>query len=110
MTTDVQQFIEDLDGGVFIDKLAHALSAVAGSVDDYAKKGTVTVTFDMAKIGNSAQVMVKHKLAYNQPTARGKSTEEELTETPMYVGPKGAMTLMPLNQSDMFAKNQPEKA
>ena len=32
--TDVNQFLEDLDGGVFIQKLARAISEVDGGVVD----------------------------------------------------------------------------
>jgi len=47
MSTKVEQFIADLDGGVFEEKLSAILSDVAASVIDHGKKGTVSITLDM---------------------------------------------------------------
>lgn len=38
MSTNVTQVFADLDGGVFIEKLAHILSDVAGAVTDHEKR------------------------------------------------------------------------
>lgn len=104
MATDVQIMLEDLDAGVFLQKLSHAFSAVAGNVVDTGKTGEVSLKFSMSRIGNSHQVNIKHKLAFTMPTARGKASEEDTTETPMFVGSKGKLTLFPENQTQLFTK------
>ena len=102
--TNASTFFEDLDAGVFAEKLGAVLSDVAAGVIDQAKPGKVQITLDFKRIGNSYQVAVSHKLAYTKPTARGKISEENSTETPMHVGSGGAMTLFPENQGAMFGK------
>ena len=102
--TDVPQFIEDLCGGVFEEKLASVLSMVAESVDTHDKSGEITIKLSMKKIGSSSQVNISHKIAYSHPTMRGKKGEEDTTETPMYVNPGGRLTLFPEHQGQMFDK------
>lgn len=105
--TNVTEFICDLDGGVFEQKLGHILSEVAGAVVDHGEKGKsgqVQITLDIKRIGQSAQVEVKHKLAYNRPTMHGKSSEEEQLMTPMYVGVGGKLTFFPEGQDQLFTK------
>lgn len=96
--TDAPTFIEDLDAGVFAEKLGRALSEVAAGVIDNNKAGKVTVSIDVSRIGESYQVGLKHKLAFVKPTRRGKSSEEDTTETVMHVGKGGRMTLFPEEQ------------
>lgn len=103
MATDVKQFFEDLDGGVFQEKLARVLTDVSHAVIDHDGTGKVQITLDMKRIANSHQVTVKHRVDYARPTKRGKVTEQETTETPMYVGRKG-LTFFPENQTQMFDK------
>lgn len=102
MTTNVTKFIEELDAGVFEEKLSRALSEVAAGVIDHNKPGKVTVTLDLKRIGDSYQVAVDHKLAFVRPTARGKVTEENSTKTPMHVGKQGRLSLFPEDQTQMF--------
>lgn len=104
MSTDVNQFIADLDAGTLEQKLSVILSQVAGGVLNHNKAGKVTLTLDISKITNSHQVLIKHKLAYAKPTARGKATEEDTTSTPMHVGTGGKLTFFPENQTQMFTK------
>lgn len=110
--TDVHEFIGDLDGGVFEEKVSRAISDVAGAVIDHSEKGKISIELEFSQIGNSGQVMIKHKLYYSRPTSKGKIGEENTTKTPMYVGPKGKVTLFPEGQAQMFTKkgevNQPE--
>lgn len=102
--TDVNEFFNDLDGGVFTEKLGTVLSDVAAHVMDYGNGGKVTITLDMKRIGSSFQVGINHKLAYTKPTARGKISEESTTETPMHVGRGGHLSQFPENQSQLFGK------
>jgi hypothetical protein len=68
------------------------------------KAGKVTITFDLKKMnGDTSQVMIKHKLDYKVPTNRGHRTETGTTETPMYVGRGGKMTIANEAQTDIFA-------
>lgn len=104
--TNVTAFFEDLYGGVFAEKLAAVLSEVATGVTTQDRKGgKVTIDLSFSKIGNGAQVNIAHKLSYSVPTMRGKKSEEDTTETPMYVGSGGALTLFPENQGQMFDKS-----
>lgn len=102
--TDTTNFINDLDGGVFEQKLGRVLSEVAAGVIDHTKKGQVNITLDIERIGNSHQVKVKHKLSYKKPTSKGDASENETTTTPMYVGDGGKLTLFPEGQTQMFTK------
>ena len=104
MTTDVQELMADLDAGVFSEKLGKALSDVAAAVIDHNKSGQVTITLNLKRIGSSYQVAIGHKLAFTRPTARGKVSEENATETPMHVGEGGKLTLFPEGQGQMFTK------
>lgn len=102
MTTDVTQFISELDGGVFEEKLSKILSDVAAAVIDQDKAGKVSIDLSLKRIGTSYQVAIEHTLKYVRPTAKGKIAEENKTETPMHVGKGGAMTLFP---EDAFPGN-----
>jgi len=103
MSTDVNEFFTDLDGGVFEQKLSRILTDVAASVVEHGRKGRVTIDLDLSQIGNSTQVMVKHKLKFERPTMRGTAQENEMTQTPMFVGKKG-LTMLPENQGQLFGK------
>lgn len=96
--TDVNALFDDLDAGVFREKLARALSDVAAGVVQNGNAGKVTVTFDMKQIGDSSQIDMAHKLSYTAPTAKGKRSEENTTKTPLYVGRGGKLSLFPENQ------------
>ena len=102
MTTEVNEFITDLDGGVFEGKLSRILSEVAAAAIDTDKGGEVNVSLKIARIGSSYQVGVESKLSFKKPTKRGKVSEEETTQTPMYVGERGKMSLFPDNQDQLF--------
>lgn len=101
-STNLGEVLDELNAGVFASQVGRALSDVAMGVvthGDKGKKGKVTITFDMTRIGESNQVNVKHSLAYVKPTHRGKSAEDATTETPMHVGRGGKLTLVPDTQS-----------
>lgn len=104
MSTNVNEFFADLDGGVFVSKLAQILSDVAAGVTTHAKPGKVAITLKVKKIGNSQQVMISHNLDYLRPTKCGGVSETDETQTPMYVGEKGAMTIFMEGQGQMFGK------
>ncbi|TFH86629.1 hypothetical protein EQG41_11810 [Billgrantia azerbaijanica] len=97
-STDVNALLDDLDAGIFREKLARALSDVAAGVVAHGKAGKVTVTFDLKQIADSRQVDMAHKLTYVEPTAKGKRSEENTTKTPLYVGRGGKLSLFPEEQ------------
>lgn len=106
MSTEIQQFIADLNGGVFEQQVSQALSDVASGVVTHGKAGTVTIKFDLSRISESSQVKIKHTLDFNTPTSKGRVREDLTTETPMHVGRGGKLSLFPENQHDMFPRTQ----
>lgn len=104
MSTNVEKFFSELDGGVFVEQLGAILSASAAGVVDHDRTGEVTIKLGLRKIGNGHQVAVNHTLKYSHPTKRGKIGEEQTTSTPMHVGKNGALSFFPENQGTMFDK------
>lgn len=103
--TNVPDFLGELDAGVFINKIAGALNTAALGVLNNGSKGKVVLTFDIDRMGNSIeekQVMIKHKLQYITPTPRGKVSEEDTTETPMFVNRGGKLTILQEDQGNLF--------
>lgn len=103
--TDVPVFLGDLDGGVFINKIAAALNEVSLGVLNNGQKGKVAITFTVDRLSNSLEekrVVIKHQLAYSKPTPRGKTSEEDTTETPMYVGRGGKLAILQEDQGQLF--------
>ena len=96
--THVHDFIDELGAGVFKEKLAHLLSDVAqGTVlhGGKGKKGKIFIELTLLQIGDNEQVMISHKLGHTTPTRRGKRSEEDLSQTSMFVGKGGEMTINP---------------
>ncbi len=104
--TVVPKFLSELDAGVFMNKFAASLNDTALGVMNHGNKGRVTVTFDFERMGNSVEekrVNIKHKLAYVTPTPRGKISEEDTTETPMWVNRGGKLTILQEDQGQLFS-------
>ncbi|OOG61416.1 hypothetical protein B0E46_15670 [Rhodanobacter sp. B04] len=95
----------ELDAGVFIQKVTRALTEVALGAVTTNKAGKVVLTFDVKQIGTSNQVNVHHSLKFIKPTPNGRVTEENKTETPVYVGVGGVLTSLPEKQEKMFDKD-----
>ena len=93
--TNVDDFISDLGGGTVKQKLSHLLSGAAlGAVTwGQGKKGKVTLELTIQKVGENEQVIISHKLSHNTPTKRGHKAEVDTTETPMFVGKNGKLTI-----------------
>lgn len=107
--TNIEDFLDSLDGGTFKGILARALSDAALHVvthGDKGKKGKVSVEFDLARIGESLQVQVTHQIKMAMPTARGKKTEEAKTSTPFHVGRSGRLTLLPEVNNDLVGETR----
>lgn len=92
------QLLGEFGAGAFVESLVASFKATALATavhGDKGKKGQVVVTFDMARIGESLQLQVNHKIAIKAPTARGKRSEEAANATPVYVGRTGSCTILP---------------
>jgi hypothetical protein len=103
--TNVPDFLGELDGGVFETKIASALNEVALGVMNNGSAGEVTLKFKVAPMSKSREekrVMITHKMSYVRPTPRGKFSEEDTTETPMYVNRGGELTILPKDQGQLL--------
>lgn len=97
-----RELLGELNAGVFEQKLNAALSACALNTalyGDKGKTGQVVITMDLARIGESSQVAMKHTLTFKKPTTRGCATEKDTTETPLHVGVGGRLTVTPDTQT-----------
>lgn len=102
---DFTSTLQDLDGGVFLEKLSAGVAQAAqGTVHhgEKGRKGKVIIELTFDRIAESSQVQIAHKITTTIPTPKGKVSEEDTTTTPMYVGKKGALTIAPDNQMKMF--------
>ncbi|TAN86139.1 MAG: hypothetical protein EPN14_00505 [Gallionella sp.] len=110
---DIHAALNDMDGGVLMEKLAATMTDTALSVVNHGNKGKtgeVTLKLTLERIGDSRQVLVKHKISYKKLTARGDAVENDTTETPFYVNGSGHIDIMP-QTADIFSYQQPaEKA
>ena len=110
-TQSVSELLDDLDAGVFAQKVTTAIAEAALGVVHTGKKGKVVIAFDMARIGDANQVQLTHSLRYIKPTNKGKVTEEDTTSTPLHVGPRGHLTLFPASQQSLdFAAPSAQEA
>ena len=102
MTTEVNEFLGHLDGGTIKEQLSRILSEVAANVVVHEKTGKVKLELEIKQIGSGAQVMIEHKVTFTKPTSKGSMTEDSKSGTPMHVASNGDMSLLPLNQEEMF--------
>ncbi|TKI02304.1 hypothetical protein [Martelella alba] len=103
--TNVPDFLGELDGGVFETKIASALNEVALGVLNNGSTGEITLKFKVARLSKSLEekrVMITHKMSYVRPTPRGKFSEEDTTETPMYVNRGGKLTILQEDQGQLL--------
>jgi hypothetical protein len=94
--TNVENFIGELNGGATIEQLGLVLSeaALATIVNGTGnKKGKVSLDFTVSQMGDNDQVIISCKLSKSIPTKRGKKSEENITDTPFYVGKQGVLTI-----------------
>jgi len=89
----VNDFLSELNAGVFVQKLDAALRECAQKAMTYgdkSKKAKITIEFSIAPFNDSEeQAMITHKLSKSMPTKRGKRMEDDTTDTMMFVHPKG---------------------
>lgn len=103
-TTDVEEFIGDLDGGVLKDKIAYALSNVALAAVTTGKKGSITLSLEIKQIKNLDQVTISHKFNMTKPLPKGRLIEEDVSETSMYVHKGGKLKFYPADQRQLFGE------
>lgn len=90
--TDVQDFLNSLNAGVFVQQLGQVLSDVGHSAVAFQKKGVIKATFEIipkSDSENSELVDVKFKLEFAEPTKRGTRKEDSEVKHPMYVTVEG---------------------
>ena len=95
MSTNVSEFIGELNQGKVEQQVSHMLSEVAAAVMENDGKGKIVI---------SSQVNVSHTLKYSRPTKFGTKSEDLTNSTPMYVSSDGAMTFFPPKQGRFFDK------
>ncbi|MDN2661815.1 hypothetical protein OW492_00320 [Psychromonas sp. 14N.309.X.WAT.B.A12] len=94
--TNIDNFIGELESGIFKEKLSHMLSDVAlGQVIHSGgnRKGKVNIELTFSQVGDNNQVIIASKLSHTTITKRGMKSEQTTTETPMYVGKGGVLTI-----------------
>lgn len=104
--TNITELLGELDAGVFTEILSHVVSEMALSVVEHDRPGKLSIVLDMKKLGNGQQLSVGHKIVATRPTLRGKSTEEDASDSVMYVGRGGKLTLLPENQMDWLERQE----
>jgi hypothetical protein len=104
--TDIITLFNDLDAGIFAQRLDAALRDAALGVVTTGKKGSVTIKLDLERIGDSSQVTCIHAIKSVKPTAKGKATEEATTKTPLHVGIGGVLSLFPESQTQLFERRE----
>ncbi len=105
---DFIETLEDFDAGVFTSVLTKALADVGLSVVEHGAKGSLVITLDVSRIGESAQLQVKHRINSTKPTLRGDLKEKYATSSVMHINKNGSMTVMPDAQLDLF-KDSPKQ-
>jgi hypothetical protein len=103
--TPIDEFMTDLDGGIFGQKVSAILSKIAGQVVDLDKKGKLDLSFEFERVGKSYQVQVTHKIKSSIPLARGETVETDKTTTLLHVNRGGMLSLFPENQGQMFDRS-----
>jgi hypothetical protein len=103
---DFTATLAELDAGLFLLKLSRAVAESALAVAEHGDKGrkaVIKIELTLERIGDSRQLELTHKLAYSKPTRRGKTAEEDITVTPLYVTRKGELAITPDTQLPLFS-------
>lgn len=108
-TFDATDLLKELDAGLLASKLTAIVKETALAVAEHGKKGQVSVTLDMARIGETMQVSLSHKLAYKRPTKKGVAQGHDTDIVPVYVNGKGEVSILPHNQLNIFSTEDTEE-
>lgn len=93
--TNVSEFIGELNAGILIQQVGALLSEVALATTingNKSKKGKVGLSFTITPM-NEGQVVITTKLDHLIHTKTGEKTEKSVSQTPMFVGKGGVMTI-----------------
>lgn len=99
---DFSHTLLHLDAGMVQKKLTEALSAAAIGTVNFDKQGEVTLNFKIKRMSDTGQVGIAHTVKSVVPTANGKITEENTTNTAMWVHTSGLVTVTSEKQGDIF--------
>lgn len=105
---DAAQMLHELDGGLFMMKLARALQDGALACTEHGRQAQVSMTIKLSQINEGNVVNAAHKVAYKHPTRNGTQTEEDETKTALYVGQRGRLSVSPEVQTN-FGFPQPQR-
>ena len=92
---DPAEFLHELDGGVFMMKLARALQDGALAATEHGREAQVSMTIKLKRINESNVVNASHQVAYKHPTPNGEANEKDTTKTALYVGQRGRLSVSP---------------
>ena len=94
--TNVDEFFENLDGGVFKQKLSVLLSDVAAGAFDHKKKGSITIKLEIERIDGSEDIVkLTHDLQHKTPTMYGHKTETNKKDSTMFISTGGKLSAVP---------------
>ncbi|MDY0208082.1 MAG: hypothetical protein RBR82_15885 [Pseudomonas sp.] len=103
--TEINEFMNNLNAGLFSAQVAQALSDVAAGVVEHGKKGKVVLSFEISQIAQSHQVKINHKLDFVQPTKRGQKREDSALDTPMHVTADGLVLFLSNPTRQLFSRD-----
>lgn len=105
-STDHNQFIDDIDGGVFSQQLGFAISEVASAVVDNNKPGEITIKLKLTKGIGADNVTIEHKLTSIAPLKDGRKLEDHGAKTPMFVNKHGDVSLFANHTAQIFDQEE----
>ena len=104
-STDHNQFIDDISGGVFAKQLGYAISEVASAVVDNEKKGEINIKLKLSKGVGQNSLTIEHKLTSIAPLEDGRKAEDHEGKTSMYVNKDGDVTLFANHTKQLFEED-----
>ena len=104
-STDHNQFIDDINGGVFAQQLGLAISEVASAVVDNEKKGEINIKLKLSKGVGKNSLTIEHKLTSIAPLEDGRKAEDHEGKTSMYVNKDGDVTLFANHTKQLFEED-----
>ena len=104
-STDHNQFIDDINGGVFAQQLGLAISKVASAVVDNEKKGEINIKLKLSKGVGKNSLTIEHKLTSIAPLEDGRKAEDHEGKTSMYVNKDGDVTLFANHTKQLFEED-----
>lgn len=102
--SEIADFLGELGAGNYEEKLTRSIKETALACMSNNKAGEITLKFKITPI-NQSQAKITHAIEFKAPTLNGVKTEKNSTETHMYVGTCGKMSLFPENQTQMFTQS-----